>query len=480
MRITKFLPALALSAAACASLPPAGSERYDILITNARIVDGTGYPWYRGAVAVRGDRIAYVGPAISGLTATRVIDAHDQVVAPGFIDMLGHSEFELLRGPHAISKITQGITSEVTGEVHSAWPQLALGEKPDPRYSWRSLGEYFATLEKKGIAINLGTYVGTSSVRQAVMGQATRHPTDAEMNQMGALIDSAMRDGAFGVGTGLIYLPSTFFSTEELVGLTRYATPYKGGYAAHIRSEGAGLLDAIRETIRIASEAGTWAEIRHIKSRSLEQMTQAVALIDSARRAGVDITADQYPYIASGTGLAAMLNTWVQEGGSDSLVVRLRDPAVRARLKTELGQDSAQGIRTAARTMINDVVADSLKKYEGMRLTDAGKLRGEDAYDAAFDILVADSGRTGAIYFSFNEDALRLAMKQPWASVGQDAGALSPDSTGRFTEREHPRAFGTFPRILGRYVRQDSVITLEFAIRKMTSLAMQRVGLADR
>jgi N-acyl-D-amino-acid deacylase len=483
MRITRVLPALAITlTAACASVTTRGpgATRYDVLITNARIVDGTGNPWYRGSVAIVGDRIAYVGPSIPGLTAQRVIDVNGQVVAPGFIDMLGHSEFSILRGPHAVSKITQGITSEVTGEVHSAWPNVALGEQPNPKYPWRSLGEYFTYLEKNGIAINLGTYVGTSSVRQAVMGEVTRHPTDAEMQEMGGLIDSAMRDGAFGVGTGLIYLPSTFFSTEELIALTKYATPYKGGYAAHIRSEGADLIPAIRETIRIASEAGTWAEIRHIKSRTPEQMQQAVSLIDSARAAGVDITADQYPYIASATGLAAMLNTWVQEGGRDSLVLRLKDPAVRARLKMELGQDSAAGIRTAARTMINDVVADSLKKYEGMLLTDAGKLRGEDPYDAAFDILIADQGRTGAIYFSFNEDALRLAMKQPWVSVGQDAGALSPDSTGKFSEREHPRAFGTFPRILGRYVRQDSVITLEFAVRKMTSLAAQRVGINDR
>jgi N-acyl-D-amino-acid deacylase len=482
MRITRVLAALAITVtAACASLPKgSGSPHYDVLITNARIVDGTGNPWYRGSVAIIGDRIAYVGPTIMGLNARRVIDAKDQVVAPGFIDMLGHSEFSILRGPHAVSKITQGITSEVTGEVHSAWPNVALGQQPDPKYPWRSLGEYFAYIEQSGIAINLGTYVGTSSVRQAVMGDVTRHPTDAEMKQMGALIDSAMRDGAFGVGTGLIYLPSTFFSTDELIALTKYATPYRGGYAAHIRNEGNGLVDAVRETIQIAAGAGTWAEIRHIKSRSLPLMQQAIALIDSARAAGIDITADQYPYIASATGLAAMLNTWVQEGGPDSLVMRLKDPAVRARLKAELGQDSATGIRTAARTMINDVVADSLKKYEGMLLTDAGKLRGQDAYDAAFDILIADQGRTGAIYFSFNEDALRLAMKQPWVSVGQDAGALSPDSTGKFTEREHPRAFGTFPRILGLYVRQDSVISLEFAIRKMTSLAAQRVGISNR
>jgi N-acyl-D-aspartate/D-glutamate deacylase len=209
-------------------------------------------------------------------------------------------------------------------------------------------------------------------------------------------------------------------------------------------------------------------------------MTQAVALVDSARKAGIDVTADQYPYIASGTGLSAMLNTWVQEGGDDSLVVRLRDPAVRARLKAELGADSAQGIRTAARTMVNEVDADSLKIYEGKLLTEIGRMRGQDAYEAAFDILIADRGRTSAIYFSFNEDALRYAMKQPWVSVGQDAGAVSPDSTGQWRERGHPRGFGTFPRILGRYVRQDSVISLEFAIRKMTSLAAQRVGINDR
>jgi len=482
MQTPRVLTALAITLTwACASVPRAPeSPHYDILITNARIVDGTGNPWYRGSVATIGDRIAYVGPSIPGLRAGRVIDARDQVVSPGFIDMLGHSEYQILTGPHAVSKITQGITSEITGEVHSAWPNVALGEQPDPKYPWRSLGEYFGYLEKNGTAINLGTYVGTSSVREAVMGEVTRHPTDAEMKQMGALIDSAMRDGAVGVGTGLIYLPSTFFSTEELIALTKYATPYKGGYAAHIRSEGAGLLDAIRETIRIASEAGTWAEIRHIKSRSLEQMTQAVALIDSARKAGIDITADQYPYIASGTGLSAMLNTWVQEGGIDSLVMRLKDPAVRARLKAELGADSAQGIRTAARTMVNEVGIDSLKIYEGKLLTEIAKMRGQDAYDAAFDILIGDQGRTSAIYFSFNEDALRYAMKQPWVSVGQDAGAVSPDSTGKWGERGHPRGFGTFPRILGRYVRQDSVISLEFAIRKMTSLAAQRVGINDR
>jgi len=459
--------------------PTPGGD-YDVLIKNARVVDGTGNPWYKGSVATRGDRIIYVGPSLEGQTAKRVIDASGLVVSPGFIDMLGHSEFTLLRGPHAISKISQGITSEITGEVHSAWPNLALGEKANPRYPWHSLDGYFKELERRGTAINLGTYVGTSSVRQAVMGDVTRHPTAAEMSQMGALIDSAMRDGAVGLGTGLIYLPSTFFNTDELIALTKYATPYRGGYAAHIRSEGTGLVEAVRETIRIAAGANTWAEIRHIKSRSPVQMAEAIALIDSARRAGIDVTADQYPYIASATGLSAMLNTWVQEGGDDSMVVRLKDPAIRARLKKELAEDSAAGIRSAAKTMINDTDVDSLKKYQGKLLTEIGKMRGQDPYDAAFDILIADHGNTGAIYFSFNEEALRLAMKQPWVSVGQDAGAVSPDSAGKFGTSGHPRGFGTFPRILGRYVRQDSVISLEFAIRKMTSLAAQRVGVVDR
>ena len=484
MSVPKLLLPLAAFAAACqpvaTTVTPATAGRADILITNGRIVDGAGNPWYRGSVVVTGDRITYVGPSIPGLTAKRVIDARDQVVAPGFIDMLGHSELTILRGPHAVSKITQGITSEITGEVSSAWPNTMPGDSMNDRRPWRSLDEYFKVLEKQGSAINLGTYVGTSSVRRAVMGQLTRHPTADEMKRMGALVDSAMRDGAFGLGTGLIYLPSTFFTTEELIELTRYVLPYKGGYAAHMRHEDNRIVEAVRETIRIARETGTWAEIRHIKARTPELMRETLRIIDSARASGLDITADQYPYTASANNLSAMLNTWVQEGGDDSLIVRLRDPAVRARLKRELAEDSVAGIRSAERTMISDVSADSLKKYEGLTLAQIGRLRNEDAYDAAFDILIADNANTGAMNFSYNEEALRMAMKEPWVSVGQDAGAMSPDSDGVFRERNHPRAFGTFPRILGRYVRQDSVIPLEFAIRKMTSLAAQRVGLSDR
>lgn len=481
MRLPFALVVTVLAVAACAPALtlPVVPVQDDVLITNARIVDGTGNPWYRGSVAISGERIVYVGPKRPGLSAKRVIDAHDQVVSPGFIDMLGHSEDVILSKPQAISKITQGITSEITGEVRSAWPNAVLGQPADPREP-RSLGEFFDRLDRQGAAINLGTYVGTTSVRQAVMGDVSRHPTPGEMAQMGSLIDSAMRDGAMGLGTGLIYLPSSFFNTDELIALTRFVTPYGGGYAAHMRSESNQMLAAIRETIRIAREAGTWGQIRHIKNRSPEVMRQSLALIDSARAAGIDITADQYPYTASGTNLASLLNEWIQVGGNDSLVARLRVPELRARARQELIDDSVRGVRAASEVMVSSVTADSLKKYQGKRLTEIGAMRGTDGWDAALDLLIADRGRPRRISFSFNEEALRLAMQKPWVAVGQDAGARSPDSTGSFGEGAHPRGFGTFPRILGKYVRQDSVISLEFAVRKMTSLAAQRFGIQDR
>ncbi len=453
--------------------------RYDLLIINGRIIDGTGNPWYRGSVGIIGDRIAYVGVTRPGLESKFVIDARDRVVSPGFIDMLGHSEDVILSAPQAVSKVTQGITSEITGEVSSIWPNTYLG-RPADSTDPSSLGAFFEQLDRQGAAINLGTYVGTSSLREAVMGNSNRHPTPGEIAQMGALIDSAMRDGAMGVGTGLIYLPSSFFTTEELIALAKYAAPYGGGYAAHMRHEDGRMLESIRETIRIAKEAGTWGQIRHIKNRSPEVMRKSLLLIDSARAAGIDVTADQYPYIASGTSLVSLLNEWIQVGGTDSLIARLRTPELRARAKKELQDDSVAGIRAASEVMVSTIRTDSLKKYQGKRLTEIGALRGTDGWDAALDLLILDRARPRRISFSFSEEALRMAMQKPWVSVGQDAGARSPDSTGSFGEGAHPRGFGTFPRILGKYVRQEQTIGLEFAIRKMTSLAAGRFGIQDR
>jgi N-acyl-D-amino-acid deacylase len=455
-----------------------GEPAYDVVIRNARVVDGAGTPWYYGDVALRGDRIARLGAVPSGVVARRTIDAHGLVVAPGFIDMLGHSEFALLQQPRALSKITQGITSEITGEVESVWPNTVptARETRTAEQPWSSLAGYFVELERRGTAINLGTYVAAGSVRRAVMGDASRHPTVDELARMESLVDSAMHDGAMGFSTGLIYPPTTFFSTEELTALARRAARYGGGYASHIRDEGSGLHDAIREAMRIGRDAGTWVEIRHLKASGESnwgRMAGAIALIDSARRAGLDVTADVYPYTASGTGLSAILPTWVQAGGTDSMVARLQEPAVRARLHGELSE-----VRRPAQVLVNSVRTDSLRRYEGVRLDSVGRLRNEDPYEAAFDILVADRGATSAIYFTMSEDDLRLALRQPWTSIGQDAGAVTPDSTSR--GRGHPRGFGTFPRILARYVRGDSLLTLEEAVRKMTSLAAQRVGLGGR
>ncbi|HEX6537008.1 MAG TPA: D-aminoacylase [Gemmatimonadaceae bacterium] len=473
---------LAMLLAACATAGrPSLEPPYDLLIVHGRIVDGTGNPWFYGDVAIRGDRIARVGPGLDHARARRVIDARGMVVSPGFIDMLGHSERTLLAHPQALSKITQGITSEITGEVTSVWPVVrdtTRGGSGDP--PWSSLAGYFHELERRGTAINLGTYIGAGSVRSAVMGDASRRPTPEELSRMGDLVEQGMRDGAMGFSTGLIYPPSTWFTTDELTMLARRAAAYGGGYASHIRSEGPKLLDALREAIAIGTGAGTWIEIRHLKASGAPnwgKMPAALALIDSARSAGVDIAADQYPYTASGTGLSAILPSWVQAGGVDSMLARLGDSTVRARLRAER-LSSPVDARAPDQVLINEVESDSLRAYEGKMLDEVGRMRHEDPYDAAYDILIADHGATSAIYFTMSEEDVRLAMREPWVSVGQDAGAVTPDSASG--GRGHPRGFGTFPRILGRYVREDSVLTLPQAVRKMTSLAAQRVGLDER
>jgi len=299
---------------------------------------------------------------------------------------------------------------------------------------------------------------------------------------MEALVDSAMRDGAMGFSTGLIYTPSTFFTEDHLVRLARVAARHGGGYASHIRSEGNGLLDAIGEAIRIGERAGTWTQIRHLKAAgeaNWGRMTQAVALIDSARRRGLDVTADQYPYTASGTGLSSILPVWVLAGGTDSMLARLGDSTSRRRLR-EGSASGDWGGRPASTVLINAAGADSLKRYEGIRLDSVGLLRGQEPFEAAYDILLADRGRTSAIYFSMSEPDVRLAMRQPWVMFGQDAGASEPDTLSPTGGRGHPRGYGTFPRILGRYVRDDAVLSLEEAIRKMTSLPAARLGIADR
>ncbi|HEX6747428.1 MAG TPA: D-aminoacylase [Longimicrobium sp.] len=462
---------------------------YDLLIRGGRIVDGTGSPWYRGDVAIRGDRIAAAG-LLPGAQARDTIDATGLVVAPGFIDMLGHSEYPLLRDPRAISKITQGITTEITGEVTSVVPVndntlREMGDSARRRVTWRDLNGYFARLDSARPAINLATFVTVGSVRRYVMGDADRRATPAELQQMRGLVAEAMQQGAVGLSTGLIYTPASFAPTDEIAELAKVSAQYGGGYASHIRSEGDRLVEAINEAVSIGETAGTWVEVHHIKASGKAnwgKMPQAVAAIEAARARGIDVTADQYPYPASGTDLDAIIPNWAHAGGTDSMLARLRDPVTRQRIAGELTSGGDWNIGASAGgpsgVMIAGVGEDSLKKYQGMRLSEVAAARGQPVVDALFSILLADRSRTSAIYFSMSEEDIEYAMRQPWVSVGIDAGARAADST--VTEHPHPRAYGSFPRILCHYVRERHVITMEDAVRKFTALPAARVGLADR
>lgn len=490
---TQAAPGTAPSAAPppdeTASTGRAGDGVYDLLIRGGRIVDGTGSPWVRGDVAIRGDRIAAVG-VLNGAQARDTIDATGLIVAPGFIDMLGHSEYPLLRNPQAASKITQGITTEITGEVTSVVPvnEKTLREMDDStrmQVTWRDLDGYFTRLNQARPAINLATFVTVGSVRRYVMGDADRRATPQELQQMRGLVADAMRQGAMGLSTGMAYSPASFTPTDEIVELAKVAGQHGGGYASHIRSEGNQLVEAVNEAIHIGEAAGTWVEIHHIKvsgRANWGKMPQAIAAIEAARARGVDVMADQYPYAASGTDLDAILPDWAHEGGREAMLARLRDPATRARLAAELGSGRGENIGTSAGgpggVMIAGVEEDSLRRYQGMRLTEMAAARNQPVTQAVFDLILADKARTSAIYFSMSEPDIEYAMRQPWVSVGIDAGARRADST--VTEHPHPRAYGSFPRILCHYVRERRVITLEDAVRKFTALPASRVGLADR
>src|SRR5215472_16511562 len=487
--LTLLLSVLLVPHAAAQSTP------FDIVITNGRIIDGTGSPWFSGDLGIRGGKIAAIGN-LTGSARTRTIDAHGQVVAPGFIDMLGQSELTILVDPRLPSKIYQGITTEITGEGESVAPlndsirrasqkELdLLGIKAD----WQTFRQYFARLEKQGIGINVADYVGATTVRRMVLGDDDVQPTGAQLDQMKQLVRQAMLDGAVGVTTSLEYPPAPYAKTEELIALASEASRYGGIYATHMRSESTAILQSLDEVIRIAREAHIPVEIWHFKvagKPSFGHMPEAVAKIEAARSQGVDIAADTYAYTAWGNGLSAFIPPWAHDGGAAKLLERLKDPAARARIRKDMltpsddWENEWQQISGPESILIGSVQNPKLLPLQGKTIADVAKLWNKDPLDTIFDLLLQDDAATGVAVYGMSEPDVVLGLQQPWVSIDNDSSGVSPEGIlGR--EHAHPRAYGTFPHILRKYVREEHKLTIEDAIRKFSALPSQRLRLEDR
>jgi dihydroorotase/N-acyl-D-amino-acid deacylase len=467
----------------------------DLVVTHGRVLDGTGAPAVAADVGIAGGRIAAMGDLASTPRA-RTIDAAGMVVAPGFIDMLGQSELTMLVDPRVPSKIAQGITTELTGEGNSAAPLTdAVVAADRPAYGtlritpdWRTFRQYFARLEKQGMGINLGSYVGATQVRRVVLGDDDVQPSAAQLEAMKALVRDAMHDGAVGLSTALLYPPAPYAKTEEIVALATEAAKLGGIYATHMRDESDAVLQAIDEALRIGREAHIPVEIWHLKvagRKNWGRMPEVVAKIDDARRHGVDVAADTYAYPAWFNSLSAIVPPWAHAGGDGKLVARLGDPPTRARIKQEIVAGSGawesewRSVPAGDAWLVFSVSVDELRPLQGKTLAQIGAQWHEEPVDVALDLLAKDHALTQVAVFGMNEPDVALALVQPWVSVDVDSAGVSPEGLlGR--DLSHPRAYGTFPRILRKYVREERLLTLEEAVRKFTSLPAQRMHLADR
>ncbi len=471
------------------------AQSFDIVITNGHIIDGTGSPWYSGDIGIHAGKIAVIGN-LSGAPRSRTIDARGKVIAPGFIDMLGQSEYTILVDPRLPSKIYQGITTEITGEGESIAPLndaiLRADQEQYDHYhiqaEWRTFREYFSRLEKQRIGINIASYVGATRVRRIVLGDNDVQPTPAQLEQMRDLVSQAMRDGAVGVSTSLEYAPAPYAKTEELIALATEASKFGGIYATHMRNEGTGILPAIDEALRIGREAHIPVEIWHFKvggKPSWGRMPEAIAKVNAARAAGLDVSADTYAYMAWFNDLSAFIPAWAHDGGNAKLIERLKDPAMRERIRKDMLTPSDQWdnewqeIPGPEAVLIGVVHNPQLLPLQGQTLADIAKLWNKDPMDALFDLLIEDHALTSVAVFGMSEPDVSLALQQPWVSVDNDSSGTSPDGIlGQ--EHPHPRAYGTFPRILRKYVREEHKLTLEDAIRKFSALPAQRMRLTDR
>lgn len=471
------------------------SAPFDLVITGGHIVDGTGSPWYSGDIGIRDGRVAAIGN-LSAAARRSTIDARGKVVAPGFIDMLGQSEMTILVDPRLPSKIFQGITTEITGEGGSAAPLTdAIVQADRPGYEhykiapdWRTFRQFFARLEKQGMGINLASYVGATQVRRMVLGDADVQPTPEQLEKMKALVRDAMRDGAVGVSTSLEYAPAPYAKTEELIALAGEAAKFGGIYATHMRSESDSVLESIDEALRIGREAHIPVEIWHIKvagKSNWGRMPEVVAKINQARVQGADVSANTYAYTAWFNSMSAFVPPWAHDGGDAKLIERLKDPATRARIRKDMETPSRdwdnewQEISGPQDVLIGVVQNPELKKFQGKRLSDVAAAWHKDPMDALFDLLIDDNAFTECAVFGMSEPDVTLALQQPWVSIDNDSSGTSPEGI-LGEEHPHPRAYGTFPRILRKYVREEKKLTLEDAIRKFSALPAQRMRLADR
>lgn len=470
---------------------------YNTLIRNARIIDGTGNPWFYGDVALAGDRIAAITApgAIAAEQCATVVDATGLVVCPGFIDIQSHSILPLMHDGRSLSKITQGVTTEIMGEGWTPAPcgghftdpyalslvTFDVGEWRERMKTWRRFGDWLNAMIDHGVSPNIGSFLGGGTLRAYAKGMAMGQASTDELSLMKRLMAEAMEDGAFGVSYALIYPPDTYVETAEIVEVCKVIARYGGVYISHVRSEAAQLHQGIGEAIEIGRRAGCPVEIYHLKASGQEnwwKIPEIITMIDGARRDGVDVTADMYPYTASGTGLMAMFPTWVSADGK--FFDNLRDPVIRARIHDEM-RNPAGGLMASPPEVVMPVgfAKPANKPYVGKRLLEIAAMRNQHWIDAAMDLLLSEEQRIGTIYFKMSEENLTLQLRQPWIKISTDAGGYDP-VWGIPQGPTHPRTYGTYPRVLGKYVREEGVLSLEDAIRKMTSAAADRLGLRER
>ncbi len=472
---------------------PISAVEYDLIIRNGKTIDGSGNPWFRGDVAISGDRIVSIG-RIAG-DAKRVIDATELVVAPGFIDMHSHSDWVLLEDGNAQSKIRQGVTTEVIGESTSAAP---FKGKLAPRkvsvngelVEIRTLRDYFGAIERSGISVNVASYVGEGQVWECVMGTSFDRPSPGDLDEMKALVAEAMRDGAFGLSTALMMPPSSLATTEDLIELCSVVREHGGIYSTHMRDEGSGVFESVKEAIQIGERAGVPVDIIHIKiaeEKLWGRMREVVALIEDARRRGVNVQANVYPYTRGNNDLVSIIPPWAHEDGRSNLLARLKDPAQRPRLKRDIinGVPGWYNHYTAVGGDWKRMLVSANNPYKGMTMDRViamksdGKVPTPDPLDVLFDLLIEQNGSVSTVFAHHTEEDMNLALSQPWCSIGSDGSALAAEGPLR-RGNPHPRSFGTFPRVLGIYARERGLLRLEDAVRKMTSLNATKIGLRDR